>query len=149
MSRCASAVLVLLLLTAACGGGNDSKSGDAKAATTTQSTAPPVTAEFGGVRGIVRGTSIAAEGLEVEVDDNYFRPNVIQGTARQSVTLVLASEGKSVHNFTLADQKVDVDIAAGQHASVKITLPASGDLVFFCKYHKDESGMVGAFRVSA
>jgi hypothetical protein len=29
-----------------------------------------------------------------------------------------------------------------------LTVPASGTLVFFCKYHRDESGMIGALNVS-
>ena len=37
----------------------------------------------------------------------------------------------------------------GAEASVKVTFPASGELVFFCRFHKDESGMVGVLRVAA
>jgi plastocyanin len=145
MSRFARAALILALLAAgACGGGGSDDEPTAAASTTTA-----VTADIGGTNAVVRGTSVAAEGLEVEIDDNYFKPNVLLGTAGQKVTLELASEGSSLHNFSLTDQGISQDVPAGTNASVKVTFPASGELVFFCKYHKDESAMVGALRVSS
>jgi plastocyanin len=140
-SRLLSALSVVALTATACGG-----SSDKKADTTTSSTV--ATSMIGGISAVLRGTSIAADGLEVEIDDNYFKPNVITGTPGQRVSLDLASEGKSLHNFSLTDQQISVDITAGSKATVKVVLPTSGDLVFFCKYHKDESGMVGALRVT-
>ena len=100
-----------------------------------------------GMNTIVRGSSIAADGLEVELDDNYFQPNVILGTASQQVSLDLVNEGKSVHNFTFGDA-VSTDVQPGAHATVKVTLPPSGDAAFFCKFHKDEAGMAGVLRAS-
>jgi plastocyanin len=143
--RWLAGALVVVALTGACGGSDD-KTADQKSTTTT-APAPPVTMKVAGVTAVVRGSSIAADGLEVELDDNYFRPNVILGTASQQVSLELINEGKSVHNFTFGDT-VSTDIQPGAHATVRVTMPASGDAAFFCKFHKDEAGMAGALVAS-
>jgi plastocyanin len=141
--RRALVVTALLLSTAACGGGSD------KASEPTTSESPPVTGQFGDVNAVVRGTGRAVDGLEVEIDDNYFKPNIIEGAAGQTVTLKVQSEGKSLHNFSLAAQNISQDIPAGSSATIKVTFAASGDLQFFCKYHKAESGMAGVLRVTS
>ncbi len=137
-----SVVLLVALALGACGG-SDKSSSDEKS-TATQ---PRVTAQLGGVSAVVRGEGQAKDATEMEIDDNYFKPNILHGTAGQAVTLQLSSEGKSLHNFSLAEQNISKDITAGSKLSVKVTFPASGDLAFFCKYHKAESGMVGVLRV--
>lgn len=145
MIRRVAAALLVLAAFGACGGSNDN---DAKDATTTSATAPPVTMHVAGVDAIVRGSSIAADGLEVELDDNYFKPNVIIGPPGQQVTLALKNQGKAVHNFTLGDA-IAMDVQPGGTANVKVTIPATGETPFFCKFHKDESGMAGVLRVAA
>jgi plastocyanin len=84
--------------------------------------------------------------LEVELDDFYFNPTVIKGTAGQQVKLELKNEGSALHNFTLTDQNIDQDVQSDQSADVTVTIPQSGFLEFFCKYHKG-SGMVGELTV--
>ena len=86
------------------------------------------------------------EDFSVEIDSFYFKPTVLKGTAGQEIKLELENESSTLHNFTLADQKVDQDIQAGQKVEVTVKLPASGFLEFFCKYHK-ASGMVGELSV--
>lgn len=84
---------------------------------------------------------------EVEQDNFYFEPTVLKGTPGQKVTLELDNEAKStLHNFTLEDEKIDMDVPSGQKVDVTVTFPQSGSLEFFCKYHK-ASGMVGELSV--
>ena len=135
----------LIVVLGACGGSDDDDDKGDAAPTTATTVA---TEMIGGIDAVLRGTSIAADGLEVEIDDNYFKPNVITGTPGQVVMLDLVSEGSNLHNFSVTGQPLSKDVAAGTKASVRVVLPQSGDLVFFCKYHKDEAGMVGALRVS-
>ena len=78
----------------------------------------------------------------MELDDFYFEPTVITGTPGQSIKLELENEGEALHNFTLTDQQIDQDVAAGQSSDVTVTIPQSGEVQFFCKYHKS-LGMVG------
>jgi plastocyanin len=78
----------------------------------------------------------------VELDDFYFEPTVLQGKPGQKLKLELENEGAALHNFTLEEQSIDQDVAAGQKADVTVTIPQSGTIEFFCKYHKS-SAMVG------
>ncbi len=80
--------------------------------------------------------------LEVELDDFYFSPTVVTGTPGQSLKLELKNEGTALHNFTLADQSIDEDVTAGEDVNVTVTIPQSGFVEFFCKYHR-AIGMVG------
>jgi plastocyanin len=84
---------------------------------------------------------------DIEVDDFYFAPNVIQGEAGQTVTLTLENEGDAEHNFTLEDQKIDEDIEPGDDVKVEVTFPESGSLEFHCEYHAGQ-GMTGSLEVA-
>jgi plastocyanin len=89
------------------------------------------------------GTKTVSSSAEVELDDYYFKPTVIRGKPGSTVTLELKNEGSVEHNFTLAAQKIDLNVQAGGSATVTVTIPASGVVSFFCKFHKS-SGMAGA-----
>ena len=84
--------------------------------------------------------------LELEVDNFYFEPTVIKGTAGAQITLKLTNDASALHNFTLTDQAIDQDVPPGQSVEVTVTFPQSGFSEFFCKYHK-ASGMVGELTV--
>jgi len=133
--------LVLVFVASACG------SGENPAITSTAKPSPGAQAEhqnIGGTDALVRGRE-TVEGVSVgiEVDDNYFKPNILKGEAGAKVTLTLKSEGKALHNFSLTEQGVSQEIPPGTSQSVTVTFPQSGKLVFFCKYHRDEAQMVG------
>lgn len=86
--------------------------------------------------------------LQVEVDSFYFKPTLLTAKAGDKLTLTLSNESKALHNFSLSQQNVDMDIPAGGKITVTVSLPASGTQVFFCKYHR-ASGMLGGLQVSA
>jgi plastocyanin len=132
---------VVAVLLVACGG----SSGKSAAKSPTSTT--PSTVVIGGTNAILRGTATAQEsGSRIEVDDNFFEPNVITGAG--TVTFTVENRGAGLHNFSLAEQSVDNDLKPGSTTSVTVTFPSSGELVFFCKYHRAESGMVGVLRAA-
>ncbi len=85
--------------------------------------------------------------FKVEIDDFYFEPTVLKGTAGQKVKLELDNEGSALHNFSLPEQNLDQDVAAGKDGEVTVTFPQSGILEFFCKYHRGR-GMAGELSTS-
>ena len=85
---------------------------------------------------------------EVELDDDYFDPKTITGDPGKTVTLELKNEGNNEHNFTLSAQSVDQDVEAGEEAEVTVTIPKSGSLTFYCKYHQSQ-GMEGMLQSSS
>lgn len=84
---------------------------------------------------------------EVEMDDYYFSPKVIKGKPGDKITLELKNEGKTDHNFTVDDQGIDQNVAAGDEAEVDVTIPKSGSVSFYCKFHKSQ-GMTGMLQAS-
>ena len=83
----------------------------------------------------------------MELDDFYFGPTFVSVPAGAKVKIDLSNEGQKNHTFTIDSAKIDTQVNPGQKATVDVTLPASGTLAFYCKFHID-AGMQGAFSVS-
>ena len=128
--------LVSIVLVASCGGGDESSEGGT-------TTIGDVAANDHGVKD-VSGESE----FELELDDDYFEPTVLEGEPGQVLTLELKNEGGSEHNLTISELDIDQDVEAGETANVEVTFPETGTLTFFCKYHRG-SGMAGAFRTAS
>jgi plastocyanin len=125
----------LALAVSACGGGSEESEGGG-------------TTQIAGVAAADHGTKSVAgqDELELELDDDYFEPTVLQGDAGQTLKLKLENEGGAEHNLTLEAQGIDQDVEPGGKAEVSVTFPDSGEVSFYCKYHKS-SGMAGALTV--
>jgi len=129
---------LLLLAAAGCGSSSSGSSGS-----TSGSSGSGGQRTIAGVMANDHGTKTVSKETEVELDDFYFEPTVIQGKAGQKVTLELRNEGKVEHSFTIDSQGVDKTLSPGADTKVTVTIPASGSVSFYCKFHKS-SGMAGA-----
>jgi plastocyanin len=137
----AAATLVLVASTAAgCGGGSS------KSASTGESGGGGGKKTIAGVQANDHGSKSVSGESEVELDDFYFEPTVLKGRAGSQVTLELKNEGSAEHNFTIDSQGIDKEVEAGEDAKVSVTIPQSGEISFYCKYHKS-MGMAGALAV--
>ena len=130
------AVMVMataLIVAIACGGGQD----------TGPSSSGPTCAAVAGLPGQVndKGTAAVAATGTVTVDDLFFSPTCLSG-ASGTVTLTLRNRGHILHNFTVPEQNIDVDIPTGGTVTVTVTV-AGKPVHFFCKYHRD-AGQQGA-----
>ena len=78
--------------------------------------------------------------------DTFFEPFCLAASSTQPLTLTNA--GQALHNFSIEDQGVDIDVDPGE----EFTTDPLGDLVrpgtfrFVCKYHEAQ-GMVGTLTV--
>src|ERR671937_1899567 len=123
----AAVATVLLLIGAGCGGSKKSeKGGKSEGAKTT----------IAGVSANDHGSKQISGETEVELDDYYFEPTVLKGKPGARVTLELKNEGKVEHNLSIDAQHIDKDIEPGKSATVSVTIPQSGQISFYCKYHK-------------
>jgi plastocyanin len=154
--------LALVLVASACGGdnkpssssattsasGSASASGSGSGSGTAASSAPAASAVS--LPGTVNdhGTGTVKDGgeLEMELDDFYFGPTYVTGPAGAKVKIDLANEGQKSHTFTIDSAKIDQQLDPGAKATVDVTLPASGSLAFYCRFHVS-GGMQGAFTV--
>jgi plastocyanin len=137
---------LLVLLAAGCGGGYGGSSKSGTSSSTKSSGSGGGQTTIAGVNANDHGTKAVSGETEVELDDFYFSPTVLQGKPGEKVTLELKNEGKVEHSFTLDSQGIDKDLEPGEDAKVTVTIPKSGVVSFYCKYHKS-SGMAGGLAV--
>ena len=116
-----------LLASVACGGGQ----------TSDQTSPAPHCAAATGLSAPVndKGTAALASTGTVIVDDEYFSPTYLTG-ASGTVILTLHNRGRLLHNFSVPEQNIDVDIPSGATVTVKVAV-AEKTVGCFCKYHRD------------
>ncbi len=92
-------------------------------------------------------TGGAAQMTTVTMIDIAFEPKSVTIPANTDVTVNLPNTGASLHNFSIDELKIDVDVTPGQSGSTKINAPA-GTYQYYCNVpgHK-EAGMVGTLTV--
>jgi len=76
------------------------------------------------------------------MDNYFFDPGSVKAPAGKKITLELVNDSSAEHNFTLTEQGVSKDVEPGEEGEVTVTMPKSGTLIFYCKYHRDR-GMTG------
>jgi plastocyanin len=138
MKRVIVAVVTLTLVAVAaagCGGSSKSSSGGESGGGGKKTIA--------GLPANDHGKKNVSGEAEVELDNFYFEPTVLTGKPGSQVTLELKNEGSTEHNFSIDSQSIDKDVEAGEDAKVTVTFPKSGEISFYCKYHKN-MGMAGA-----
>jgi plastocyanin len=77
-----------------------------------------------------------ASEIEMELDDFYFEPTVLDGEAGQTLTVDLFNEGDAAHTFTIDSLGVDETLQPGDEGvTAEVTFPDSGALLFYCRFH--------------
>lgn len=87
-----------------------------------------------------------ADEVELEMDDFYFEPTVLEGEAGQTLKVELENEGAATHTFTVDELGVDEEVPSGDKGEAEVTFPDSGALVFYCRFHQGQ-GMRGGLSV--
>ncbi len=135
VARSLGVVLVVALVATACSKSENESEGG--------------TTTIAGQKANDHGTKDVSEesSVQLEQDNFYFEPTILKGSPGQELTIELSNEGSALHNFSIPDQSIDQDVQPDTKGEVTVTLPDSGTLVFFCKYHQSK-GMVGGLEVS-
>lgn len=133
---------VLLASLGACGGGasqNPAVEGNPPEQTKTAEPPDAITTLSNGEKAAFHGekdVSRIEAPLELELADNYFEPTIIEGESGQKVTLKMSNTGNALHNISLSEQGINLDLPVGaKDVTTAVTIPQSGGLVFICKYH--------------
>ena len=129
--RLLAVIAAFALLAAAC-------SGD----TTTSEPAAPT-----GPTGSTGGATGGGAGLTIEAQDFQFSPSSLSGGAGETLTVTVTNTGGAGHTFTIDDAGIDEELSAGDSVDVEVTLPDSGSLRFYCRFHEG-SGMEGELTVA-
>ncbi|PGC23168.1 cytochrome B [Bacillus wiedmannii] len=73
--------------------------------------------------------------IEVELNDDYFHPNVITIPIEESTTLLLKNKGKNEHTFTVKKLGIDVVVESGKEKNITVTPKNTGTYELICRYH--------------
>ena len=73
--------------------------------------------------------------LDLEAYTYYFAPTFLRGVPGQRLTLEVENDSETVHNLSIPEQHVDQDIPPKGTVKVEVTIPPSGAVRFFCKFH--------------
>lgn len=73
--------------------------------------------------------------LDLEADNYYFGPTFLRGSPGQKLKVEIENESGTLHNFSIPDQHLDVNIAPKGKVVVAIAFSSSGVVRFFCKFH--------------
>jgi plastocyanin len=126
-----------VVLAAGCG---SSKSSSPGGSGSTVPTTPTHSASSKGTMDVSGMSSVT-----LQMHNYFFSPKVLKGTASQKITVTLMNKGSVEHNFSVAGQHVNVNVAPGKTATAQVTFPKSGSVVFFCKIHRS-LGMTGLLK---
>lgn len=77
----------------------------------------------------------SAKVIEVELNDDYFKPNVITIPIEESTTLLLKNKGKSEHTFTVRKLGIDVVVESGKEKNITVKPKNTGTYELICRYH--------------
>ncbi|AXO97679.1 cupredoxin domain-containing protein [Bacillus anthracis] len=77
----------------------------------------------------------SAKMIEVELNDDYFNPNVITIPINESTTLLLKNKGKSEHTFTVKKLGIDVVVESGKEKNITVKPKSAGTYELICRYH--------------
>jgi uncharacterized cupredoxin-like copper-binding protein len=125
-------------------------------ATPEQTAATPVGATAGAAASPVASGTAATPGaaaagtesVEVVSHDIFFEPKELTIPADTDVTVSLPNEGVTLHNFSIDELGISVDLAPGATEEAVVNAPA-GTYEYYCNVpgHK-EAGMVGTLTVA-
>lgn len=80
-------------------------------------------------------TPAPASTVSVEAEDYAFKPASITGRPGDRLLLRLTSRSSTLHNLSVPAQGIDRDVEPGSTVEILVTLPSSGVVPFFCKFH--------------
>lgn len=139
--RVVAPLAALALALAACGSG--SSGGPASAGSgNDNNTIAGLRANNTGTEDVTGKTTV-----NLEAHNYSFSPSVLKGTPGQQLTLHVVNTTGTEHNVTLDAQHVAKDVDGHESVDLKVTMPSSGVLAFWCEYHKS-LGMVGGLLTS-
>lgn len=80
--------------------------------------------------------------ITVELNDDYFNPDVITISNGETTKLLLKNVGKKEHTFTVKKLGIDVEVQPGKEKTITVKPKKTGTYELICRYHEQE-GMVG------
>lgn len=84
---------------------------------------------------VFASANVVTQPIEVELNDDYFNPNVITIPIEETTTLLLKNKGKNEHTFTVKKLGLDVVVESGKEKSITVKPKNTGTYELICRYH--------------
>ncbi|WP_394548707.1 cupredoxin domain-containing protein [Priestia aryabhattai] len=85
---------------------------------------------------------VRQQAMEVQLNDDYFNPEIITIPSGKKTTLILKNEGQKEHTFTVEKLGIDAEVQPGKEKTITVKPQNPGTYELICRYHFN-SGMVG------
>ncbi|PDY46809.1 cupredoxin domain-containing protein [Bacillus pseudomycoides] len=92
--------------------------------------------------GVVTQPIESVKVIEVELNDDYFNPNVITIPIGRTTTLILKNQGNKEHTFTVEKLRIDAEVQPGKEKTITVKPKKPGTYELVCRYHF-QKGMDG------
>ncbi|HFJ9285504.1 cupredoxin domain-containing protein [Bacillus cereus group sp. N12] len=87
-------------------------------------------------------SDVVRQSIEVELNDDYFNPNVITVPVGKTTTLILKNQGNREHTFTVKKLGIDAEVPPEKEKSITVKPETPGTYELICRFHYLK-GMVG------
>lgn len=78
---------------------------------------------------------VVRQPIEVELNDDYFNPNVITVPAGKTTTLLLKNKGNRDHTFTVKKLGIDAEVPPGKEKTITVKPETPGTYELICRFH--------------
>ncbi|CAM4006947.1 MULTISPECIES: cupredoxin domain-containing protein [Bacillus] len=80
-------------------------------------------------------SDVVTQPIEVELNDDYFNPNVITVPVGKTTTLLLKNKGNRDHTFTVKKLGIDAEVPSGKEKTITIKPETPGTYELICRFH--------------
>ncbi|EJV70468.1 cytochrome c oxidase subunit II [Bacillus mycoides] len=78
---------------------------------------------------------VVRQPIEVELNDDYFNPNVITVPIGKTTTLLLKNKGNRDHTFTVKKLGIDAEVSPGKEKTITVKPETPGTYELICRFH--------------
>ncbi|WP_242238132.1 cupredoxin domain-containing protein [Bacillus cereus group sp. BfR-BA-01316] len=80
-------------------------------------------------------SDVVTQPIEVELNDDYFNPNVITIPVGKTTTLILKNQGNRDHTFTVKKLGIDAEVPPGKEKTIAVKPETPGTYELICRFH--------------
>ncbi|PQZ49657.1 cytochrome C oxidase subunit II [Bacillus sp. MYb209] len=80
-------------------------------------------------------SDVVTHPIEVELNDDYFNPNVITIPVGKTTTLILKNQGNRDHTFTVKKLGIDAEVPPGKEKTIAVKPETPGTYELICRFH--------------
>ncbi|MEK4933651.1 cupredoxin domain-containing protein [Bacillus sp. FSL M7-1345] len=84
---------------------------------------------------VLAESDVVRQPIEVELNDDYFNPNVITVPIGKTTTLLLKNKGNRDHTFTVKKLGIDAEVPPGKEKTITVKPETPGTYELICRFH--------------